>query len=239
MKRSIGLLSLILLAFLTTSVFATTILPDIPTDFSTPFMGESDFVRGSETAHVDWIVAAEDLAGSGSMFQFVEGNLSSYADSTYFYFYQVENTTLSSISNFAINIEANTILSAGWLTSENIDSSPFSHTVSFEDESSTGTINPSLGTFNNASTSPNMSWTFTVTGDPDSGLAPGEASTVLFFTSDEPPVYSDAILLSGYPAYSSLVPTPEESAPVPEPSAMIMVGWGIVAFFARKKYRKV
>ncbi len=237
MKRLIGLLSLILLAISTTNVFATTTLPTIPSDFSTPFMGESDFIRGSETAHVDWIVSATDMAASGTTFQFVEGNSGSYANSAYFYFYQVENTTLSSISNFAINLEPDTILSAGWLTSEDIDSSPFNHTVSLEDESASGTFNPSLGTFNNASTTPNMAWTFTVTGDPDSGLAPGDSSSILFFTSNEPPVYSDAILLSGFPAYSSTVPAPS-SVPVPEPSAMIMVGWGIVAFFARKKYKK-
>ncbi len=233
MKRSIGLLSLVLLAFLATNLFATTTLPTVPTSLSNPFMGESDFIRGSEIAHVDWIVAMEDLADSGTTFQFVEGDATSYAESTYFYFYQVENTTLSSISNFAINLEPDTVLSAGWLLSEDIDSSPFNHTVPLEDESSFGTVNPSLGTFNNNSTSPNVAWTFTVTGDPNSGLAPGSSSSILFITSNEPPVYSNAILLSGYPAYSSIVPAP--AASVPEPSVMFMVGWGIVAFFFRRK----
>ena len=158
--------------------------------------GESLFTRTGETSRVDWMVTDTNLTANMQFsFDFGYGDQSAFDSSTYFYFYQIENTMPSSINTLMLNVNPDNITSAGSLVSVDLDSAPFSHFVALETElATTGPVNPTATTLSVPGVS-HITWTFSAPQ-----LLSGEFSTVLFLTSNVPPIFQLSHIGAGSPA---------------------------------------
>lgn len=230
--------------------YALPVLPDLYTAHL-PVAGESDFVRSGDTAHVDWIVMKKDQLPDLSAYSFVfasnAGDLASFNDSEYFYFYQISNTTDDVIEVLQLNISPSSIETVGFIMNLDLDLSPFFHDVAYfgnlagESESATlGPINPGIpaGTQNGArfvptGGNPYVSWMF----ETPSYLAPNQESTILFLTSNYAPHYNPGIMGAGWPALNGILPTPPFPSQIPEPVSMGLIGLSILGLFIKKRIK--
>ncbi|MEW6535205.1 MAG: PEP-CTERM sorting domain-containing protein [Candidatus Auribacterota bacterium] len=212
---------------------------------SGPVVGESDLLQGmtGNKITVDWIVMTKsqlvDLTGITKTFGVNGGNDTLFADSDYYYFYQVENTSAAVLNNFQMNVEKDYIKTVGIFNAINLDVL-FSHNavtypnLTGEKETATGNENPDVSVFTKLGTPAHVDWNYF------SGihLFTNEQSTVLFLTSDFGPIYNMASMLGPAISYDGLVPTPPflEQIQVPEPMSLSLLGMGIL--FLIKKVRK-
>ncbi|MCB1196029.1 hypothetical protein KDK77_07575 [bacterium] len=231
MKKS-SVLILLVSIICASSVMALPSLPTL-TPFTSPVMGESDFIRPGETARVDWVVTNTDVTASqGYSFDFAHGSSATFAASNYFYFYQLENTTSSNINTLTLNINPANVTSAGFIASVNLDSPPFSHSLSGEVETAIiGPMDPLGTTFSIPGVS-FVSWVFIFPS-----LLSGEFSTVLFLTSNLPPEYMPSIMDAGAPALAGTLPAPPlaDPPPIPEPISVLLIGSAVAGLLFKRK----
>ena len=194
--------------------------------------GEALFVRSGEIARVDWMVTdTNPTANMQFSFDFGHGDQTAFDGSTYFYFYQIENTMPSIINTLMLNVNPDNINSAGFLVSVDLDSAPFSHFVALESETATtGPINPTTTTLSVPGVS-HITWSFS-----NPQLLEGEYSTVLFLTSNVPPIFQLSHIGAGSPALPGTLPTPPlADVVIPEPFSMMLLGSSLIGLVIRKK----
>ena len=188
---------------------------------------------------VDYIVSDTDLASgipeSSFVFSTIQGSAppykgdkTTYDDSVYFYYYQLENfspESLSTIKQLTLNIFADCVCSSGFIIGADLDDiSTFDHNIAGEHENVVTVRDPDTADFDDISYPNNQTWAFSPTE-----LAIGGESSVLFLTSMLPPGISPAYALDGTP-YAGELPVP-----VPEPFSIILIGSGILGLYIRKK----
>lgn len=201
--------------------------------------GEAEF-KGVSTGlmnYVDYIYTDEGpiLTTSGATFNFVHGNATTYdVDSSWHYYYQVENFLDVQIVAFSLNVDPNTILSAGWITGVDLDDvTTFDHNgVAGDHEAAwvAGPTDPKSAVFSAGGLAPNVSYDF----DKTSGfeLTMNEFSTVLFVSCDQPPIFKFSAMQNGE-SFNGKLPVPQN--PVPEPMSMILIAASALGLYIRKR----
>ena len=197
----------------------------LPTPGAPPTAGETDLVPlFIGNVNVDWMVIPH-LGG-------------------YRYFFQVEN--LSSTLVTAFTIFAGTlslVTNAGGLLGDNLDLATAAHAQGHNSASFPGLAGEEEPTVLSFPALPPIvtsgvgfvSWTF------PSLLLPGAQSNALFFDAPTPPTYGSGTLAGFSPAAGGPVfwmtsptnpqeelPVPSAQVPVPEPSALFLVGVGLI-----------
>lgn len=206
--------------------------------------GEADIVRaGHPNVHVDWIVANDDLATTFGASDFVfinlpnydgKGNKAAYDASTWYYYYQIENTTDVSLSSLTLQfLDPDIITSMGYIEDANIDTDLDNggHTGVIGDDETTagGTLRNPIGhKFDPNILDPNATWTYPGINE----LPIGDFSTVLFLTSNTPPINDTVTILNGA-AYTGILPIPDTT--VPEPFSIILLGGSIVGMVLKRR----
>ena len=223
-----------------------------------PIKGESEFIKGDDSgriSYVDWMVCKGDMTThiDNSRFVFSEiegspstyrGTISSYRQSTYFYYYQIENplpaTNTTSLRALTLDIDSMLVVTAGYILGADIDidlTDPFTnavelHNIAGEYETSgSSLVTPDSSSFDDMSIPQNQSWSFS----PEIPL--GDESIILFFTSYYPPMYSQATILNGSIGYDGKLPVPSLDSPmIPEPTSLFLLLSAIsTIFFIRRK----
>lgn len=192
-------------------------------------MGEATFTRSGETVRVDYIVSSADLAAQNMIFHFVDtlGDKNDYDSSAYYYYYQLENTSLSAVSTLTINIIPELIVTAGYIDLADIDdAATFNHNLGISETETTslGPVNPLGVSYSPAGLVPHISWVFLFPA-----LAPDSESTVFFISSNSPAAPALALIDAGSPGLESQLP-----APIPEPSAVLLFSIGAIAYIKKK-----
>lgn len=218
-------------------------LPDLDTAVY-PLRGESNLLREGRASTVDWIVSNTALTSNISQASFVfaydfssggtKGDYTAYAEeSTWYYYYQVENTSGNFGTSFSLHLDPDLIVSAGFILSVDLDTGlDISHLDTdpglageFEPAPS-APVNFVSASFDPYPPTPNASLNFFP------GLASGRESTVFFLTSNAPPEYFIAELLCGPQGPEGLLPIPMV---IPEPASILLLGGAsIIALRLRK-----
>ncbi len=236
MKTTITVLAMINLLILASSSFAAKILE-----------GEAEFIsRFSGSIYVDYIVSDADLGigipdvsfifstvnGSSPPFK---GDKSGYDASTYFYYYQLENysgTSLTTIKQLTLNIfDPLTVVSAGFITDTDLDDiATFDHNIVGDHEDDVAVRDSDSSDFDELSIPRNQTWAFEPTE-----LAIGAESAVFFVTCLHPPVFAPAFALNGS-IFEGELPIPMR--PIPEPLSMVLISGSLIGLYIRKRARK-
>ncbi len=216
------------------SSFAARVIPD----------GEATFVSmHSGQAYVDYIVSDTDLATGIPAANFIfstiggvappyKGDKAAYDASTYYYYYQIENDNIDSLTTLkqlTLNFfDPAVVISAGFISDADLDDvTTFNHNVAGEHENVSSLRDPDTSDFDEVSFPPNQTWAFSPTE-----LAIGGESTVLFITSDKQPVLTPAYMLDGTPFYGDLY-VPESE--IPEPFSIMLIGSGLVGLIIKRR----
>ncbi|MEW6536589.1 MAG: PEP-CTERM sorting domain-containing protein [Candidatus Auribacterota bacterium] len=203
--------------------------------------GEADFLGVSTGLHnyVDYMYTSDGpvLTTSQATFNFVHGNANGYdVASTWHYYYQVENLLDVDIVAFSLNVDPNTIVSAGWITGVDLDDAlTFNHNGVAGDHEAAWVVNagdPSSAVFNPSGIAPNVSYDF---DSPTNDLYMNEQSTVLFVSCNEPPIFKFSTMQNGE-SFNGLLPVPKN--PVPEPMSMILIATSALGLYIRKRINK-
>lgn len=247
MKRFIGssVLGLVLLSGMAYGLA----LPNLGTA-TYPLRGESDLYRDGRTSRVDWVVSRTPLTTGASQSDFnfaynfntgtFQGDYTTYADnSSWYYYYQIENTSGNFATSFALKLEPNSVITAGFILNVDLDTDlDISHLdtdVGLAGELESGTagtpVNFTSASFDSNPPVPNISLNFAF------GFKSGFESTVFFITSDSPPEYLIAELLPGAQGPEGMLPVPMQfhDFTIPEPTSMILIGISAVMLGFRKK----
>ncbi|MEW6536588.1 MAG: PEP-CTERM sorting domain-containing protein [Candidatus Auribacterota bacterium] len=196
-------------------------------------------VSTGKTNYVDYIYTNDGpiLTTSGATFNFVHGDAAAYdTDSTWYYYYQVENLFDVDIVAFSLNVNPHTVMSAGWITGVDLDDSlTFNHNGVAGDHETAWVVNagdPSSAVFNPSGIAPNVSYDF---DSPTNDLYMNEQSTVLFLSCVEPPVFKFSSMQNGE-SFNGLLPVPQiPQNQIPEPMTLILISSGIASLIVRKR----
>ncbi len=255
MKRLVGFCMIGLL--LGTGTAYSLDLPDLDTA-TFPLRGESDLNRDGRTAAVDWIVSKSSLTSqiSESSFKFAfdlvesqnqgaivtKGDYVAYSEeSTWYYYYQVENYSGNFGTSFSLKLDPSLVISAGYILNVDLDTDLDLTHLDTDDglagerePAGTSIVNFTSASFDSDPPTPNVSLNFFP------GLSSGYESAVFFITSNSPPEYLIAELLSGPagPLGELPIPTFPDPPMIPEPASLLLLGGASVVALRLKKNRK-
>jgi len=171
---------------------------------------------------------------SGMTLVFASGSLAVFNSAPYYYFYQVENQLpgfINELTGFGLFLDPSTISTAGYISLQDLDDPlTFDHNVVGEFESTAGTLVDPLST---TILTDSIFWEF------DPTIAQNDESAVLFITSNFSSTSSLAFAEGIDAAFETDVLVPGGAPAVPEPSAMLLFGFGIAIIgYAKKRLRK-
>lgn len=231
MKKAIIVSLFLSMIFFTSSSYAIKVLE-----------GEALFTSlASGKIYVDYTVSTTPLDGGLPAGSFVfsdlnggpgfKGTKALYDISAYYYYYQLENnslTSLTTLNQLTLNLNAGTVLTAGYILGSDLDDvATFDHNIVGDNEDIVVDRPPDDSDFDSISFPQNQTWSFS---SPE--LAIGAESTVLFITCERPPVFSPAFALDGTPFAGDLpIPGPL----VPEPFSMVLLGSSLMGLFMMKR----
>jgi hypothetical protein len=201
--------------------------------------GQASFlgVSTATTNYVDWIYTSDGaIVAPSAAFTYAHGDATAYTASTWYYYYQVENVQDVSIFAFSLNVNPNTILSAGFISGADLDAAPFSHTGVVGDVEAApwvaGPTDPSGAVFNPGGIAPNVSYDF---DSPSNDLTLDEFSTVLFVSCLHPPVFKFSTMQNGE-SFNGALPVPMD--PIPEPMSMLLIASSAIGLYIRKRINR-
>lgn len=224
MKKLLALAALAIVIAAATSSQAVTVKEQ------SAFVG----INTGTTNYVDWIWTNDGpIVPSSGAFTFAHGDAATYdSGSSYYYYYQVEAVNNVDIVAFSLNVNPNTVLTAGFISGVNLDDPlTFNHNgVAGDNEAAViGPVDPTGVTFNSGGLAPNVSFDF---DSPTNDLNLNEYSTVLFITCLQPPVMKFSSMQNGDTFVGSL-PVPQN--PIPEPMTMLLTAISAIGLYIKKR----
>ncbi len=217
-----------------TLVISLLVLVTAGTAWSITTMGEAEF-KGILTGlknYVDWIVTNDGpiVTTAQETFVFVHGNANLYdTGSIYYYYYQFENYHNDNIVAFSLNVNPNTVLTAGYMVGVDLDAAPFSHAVVGDHEAAWNPIvDPASAVFNPGGIAPNVSYNY---DPPGNCLCMNDTSTVMFISCLEPPVFKFSTAQNGE-SWNGQLPVPKD--PIPEPMSFFILLIGLAGLVLKK-----
>jgi len=254
------LCSLLFVITIVNQSYAAKIHPSLD-PFVDPTLGQADManpLRPNDHVYIDWIVVMQDITLGivpDSDIRFADilgyfddpsldidgtsdgkkGTIDLFRDgSVYYYFYQLENFTSNYATGFTLNLDPDTVLTAGFIYGNyDLDTGLLvNHNLAGENEPTGGKSPIISSTFDPSGTAPNISLSFINGGG---GLAPQRESWIFFVTCLAPPRYEINSLIAGSPPLFDELPIP--TAPVAEPMSMILFGSFLTGLAVWKKRR--
>jgi len=257
MRNVVKTFLILLLVSAVSDGFAVNIEPSL-TPFVDPTKGQSEMIhaaRPGDKAYVDWIVTTIDITSgyvNDANLVFADilgygGNPSLDTDGTldgkkgtvdifrnysaYYYFYQIENPMVTQVTAFTLNLDPNTVLTAGYINT-NIDLDTGlgdDHDLSGlgEYEGAGGLSAITACSYDPSGTSPNLAVTVTI--------PQGYESYIFFVTCASPPRYDISSLHAGAPALDGELPIPmDPETNIPEPATMILFISSVAGYLLRR-----
>ena len=203
-----------------------------------------------EDIYVDFIVSqtigmsSGDLSGGAALTFLplnpgpgVKGDATAYANSTYFYYYQLENNStdnpLKVLSQMSLALDSGVVLTAGFISGADIDSGLFNHNIVgdhedagaslFDPDVTPGQSEFQLGAIDQAV------WEF------NPSIPVGDESSVLFITSDFPWVFNSVGVLDSGTTYNGLLPVPSFDSTIPEPFSILLLSGSLIGLVIKKR----
>ncbi len=245
MKKMIITIYVIQLIFSTSHLYASQ-LPVLD-NASYPLRGESDLEENGLTSTIDWIVSNTALTSNIDQNDFVfaydfstaypatTGDYNAYQnESSWYYYFQIENTSGRFLVALSMDIYPDAIISAGFILNADLDTDlniTHSNTdpgLSDEIEIPNAPLtNFSIATYDPHPPVPNLAFNVFP------ALPNNYESTIFFISGTGSPEYYMAKLLGGPQGPIGLLPVPVNS--VPEPISLIMFGVGIFGLYGKFK----